>query len=251
MTMKTLPLLTLLVMLFTTSAWALPSPQDVGKAVEAGNYAEAESMAKEVLTSKPDSAKAHYLLGEVYNREQKYEDAYQQFIQASNLDKTLSFASSTEKFRDEIRKAEVNTDRVQAPRATSAAEPSHLGQYIYIIFWCFGLGFFVIFLIMSLTNKKEKKAAADARDAERVTQSEGIQNALNNASDLEVALKLANLSETTKATRLKLLADIKRELTGYLVSNKQDNKLIAYGTINSVRFRLKALEDNMTNEAMP
>ena len=44
-------------------AWALPTPQDIEAAVNSGKLAQAESMLREVIKEKPNSAKAHYELG--------------------------------------------------------------------------------------------------------------------------------------------------------------------------------------------
>ena len=49
-------------------ALALPSPKDISAAVEAGDLARAETLLHEVLKEKPNSAKAHYELGEVLAR---------------------------------------------------------------------------------------------------------------------------------------------------------------------------------------
>jgi len=45
--------------------WALPAPKDIEAAVSAGQFPKAESMLREVIQAKPQSAKAHYELGEV------------------------------------------------------------------------------------------------------------------------------------------------------------------------------------------
>jgi len=44
---------------FAVVAWALPSLQDVEAEVQAGRYAQAETMMREVVDAKPGSAKAH------------------------------------------------------------------------------------------------------------------------------------------------------------------------------------------------
>ena len=47
-------------------ALALPTPKDIEAAVAAGQYAQAETMLRDVLQDKPQSAKAHYELGQVW-----------------------------------------------------------------------------------------------------------------------------------------------------------------------------------------
>ena len=46
-------------------AWALPTQQQVEAEVGQGNYAEAESMMREVVAARPDSARAHYVYAEI------------------------------------------------------------------------------------------------------------------------------------------------------------------------------------------
>ena len=50
-------------------ALALPSPKDIEAAVGAGQLPQAEAMLREVLQTKPQSAKAHYELGQVLARQ--------------------------------------------------------------------------------------------------------------------------------------------------------------------------------------
>jgi len=46
-------------------AWALPTLQQVEAEVGRGNYAQAESMMREVVAAKPGSARAHYIYAEI------------------------------------------------------------------------------------------------------------------------------------------------------------------------------------------
>ena len=47
---------------------ALPTPKDIAASVQSGQLDRAETQLREVLKAKPDSAKAHYELGEVLAR---------------------------------------------------------------------------------------------------------------------------------------------------------------------------------------
>ena len=79
-------------------ALALPSPKDIEAEMQAGNLSKAESMLREVIAEKPQSAKAHYELGQVLARQEHYAQAHQELVKAKDLDPTLKFASSPEKF---------------------------------------------------------------------------------------------------------------------------------------------------------
>ena len=85
-------------------ALALPSPKDITAAVESGDLARAETLLQEVLKEKPNSAKAHYELGEVLARAKRYDEALAQLNQARAIDPALKFASSPEKFSQTVEK---------------------------------------------------------------------------------------------------------------------------------------------------
>ena len=83
-------------LLFFLSAFAfagLPSPKDVDREYNAGNYQTAEKMLVAVMREHP-SAKAHFRLGEVYSRENRHAEALSEFSQAKTLDPSLAFVKS-------------------------------------------------------------------------------------------------------------------------------------------------------------
>ncbi|AEF18736.1 MULTISPECIES: tetratricopeptide repeat protein [unclassified Hydrogenobaculum] len=73
-------------------ALALPTPSDIAKEVQAGHYHKAEELLKEVLQKDPNSAKAHYMLSQVYYIEGKYNKALNELNIAKKLDPSESFA---------------------------------------------------------------------------------------------------------------------------------------------------------------
>ncbi|HEK25191.1 MAG TPA: tetratricopeptide repeat protein, partial [Hydrogenobaculum sp.] len=73
-------------------ALALPTPSDIAKEVQAGHYHKAETLLKEVLQKDPNSAKAHYMLSQVYYLEGKYNKALNELNVAKKLDPSESFA---------------------------------------------------------------------------------------------------------------------------------------------------------------
>jgi tetratricopeptide (TPR) repeat protein len=70
----------------------LPKPSDIAKEVQAGHYQKAEDLLKEVLQKDPNSAKAHYILSQVYYIEGKYNKALNELNIAKKLDPSESFA---------------------------------------------------------------------------------------------------------------------------------------------------------------
>jgi hypothetical protein len=113
-------LATFLIALFASVAFALPTPKDIESAVSAGNYSQAESLLREVLQDKPQSAKAHYELGQVLAHEQRYKDALAELHKAKEIDPSLKFAASPEKFNEVLTKV----NGLTTPSSSVVMEPS-------------------------------------------------------------------------------------------------------------------------------
>jgi hypothetical protein len=107
--------------LSATLTFALPTPKDIEAAVAAGHNSQAETMLREVLQDKPQSAKAHYELGQVLAHQQHYKDAQTELQKAKDLDPSLKFATSPEKFNTVF--AKVN-DLANAPSSAVVMAPS-------------------------------------------------------------------------------------------------------------------------------
>ena len=73
-------------------ALALPTPKDIEAAVAAGQYTQAETMLREVLQEKPQSAKAHYELGQVLAHAHRYKDAQTELQKAKDIDPSLKLS---------------------------------------------------------------------------------------------------------------------------------------------------------------
>jgi hypothetical protein len=107
--------------LSATLALALPTPKDIEAAVAAGQYTQAESMLREVLQDKPQSAKAHYELGQVLAHAHRYKEAQTELQKAKDIDPSLKFATSPEKFNTVLTKV---NDLAAAPTSSVVMEPS-------------------------------------------------------------------------------------------------------------------------------
>ena len=79
-------------------AFALPSPKDIEAAVSQGHLQQAETLLREVIEAKPQSAKAHYELGQVLLREHRAKEAHAELLAAKAIDPSLKFATSTAQF---------------------------------------------------------------------------------------------------------------------------------------------------------
>lgn len=112
-------LLALVLVFFASLALALPSPKDIESAVNAGNLSQAESMLREVIQEKPQSAKAHYELGQVLARQARYADAQQAMSKAKSIDPSLKFTASPEKFNETLDKISLKAKELTSPQVSS------------------------------------------------------------------------------------------------------------------------------------
>lgn len=82
----------LLAALWMGAAQAEPTVKDVQAATQRGDYAEAEKLVREVITAKPDSARAQYVLAEILAHERKFNEAAEHVQRARSLDPAIKFA---------------------------------------------------------------------------------------------------------------------------------------------------------------
>jgi hypothetical protein len=113
--------LMLSVALVTVSAlaWALPSLQEVETQVSQGHYTQAESMMKEVVAAKPNSARAHYIYAEILAHDGNLSRAADEARLARQIDPDLRF-TTPEKFSA----FEASLTRAQSPAPRISATPS-------------------------------------------------------------------------------------------------------------------------------
>ncbi len=104
------------------SAFALPTVNDVQAQVQKGNYTEAQTMMREVVEAKPDSAKAHYIYAEILAHNARFADAAEQARIAKQLDPAVKFTDAA-KFRDFEALLDREQQRGAAPATRSVEQP--------------------------------------------------------------------------------------------------------------------------------
>ncbi|MDB5820826.1 MAG: tetratricopeptide repeat protein [Rhizobacter sp.] len=114
----TTALVGMLLMLTLSMSWALPTLQQVETEVQGGNYAQAETMMKEVVTAKPESAKAHYIYAEILAHNARFASASTEAAQARKLDPSIGFTDPVKfsAFEDLLK-------RQQSPSASTRTAP--------------------------------------------------------------------------------------------------------------------------------
>lgn len=113
----------LLATLWAGVCLALPAPHDIEQAVANGQLPQAERMLREVIAEKPRSARAHYELAQVLAREGQHEEALQAIRAARELDPSLKFAQSPEKFNTVTHAIEQQSRATHPTPVVRAAEP--------------------------------------------------------------------------------------------------------------------------------
>ena len=109
-----------LILAFAASAaFALPTVADVQAEVQKGNYTQAQTMMREVVTAKPGSAKAHYIYAEILAHNARFDEAAQETKLAKQLDPAIKFTQA-----DKFRAFEQMLDREQSNARAKAAAPA-------------------------------------------------------------------------------------------------------------------------------
>jgi len=163
------------VMLASLSAlvWALPTLQQVEAQVRQGNYAQAESMMREVVAAKPDSARAHYVYAEILAHDGKLAQAVEEAKAARTIDPDVKF-TDPEKFRTfeaALLRAQNPTARTppapvetrapaQAAHERVAPAPASTGVPGWM--WLVGLGVIGFFLWRMLSRSRAASMASGA-----------------------------------------------------------------------------------------
>ena len=131
----------LVLVAMSSVAFALPSPKDIESAVNAGQLSQAETMLNEVVREKPNSARAHYELGEVLARLGRNPEARQALLEAQRLDPTLKFARDPRHFQELLSKIPAASPSLSSPSkgqlsqmapAQSPAAPSFPWTYVLV-----------------------------------------------------------------------------------------------------------------------
>ena len=79
---------------------ASPSIAAIEQAMNQGKVEQVEQMSKTAVAEHPNSAKAHYFLGQAYLNENKLNLAYAELSKAQELDPSLRFTKKTDMFKD-------------------------------------------------------------------------------------------------------------------------------------------------------
>jgi tetratricopeptide (TPR) repeat protein len=196
----------------SAAAFALPTVQQIESAMSQGNWQQADAGLSEVLQAHPNNARAHYLYGQVLDREGRYADALAQIQQAKTLDPQIRFTDPTRFAQTEARIrrdaeragslngnttsraanpfAQQNAPAVQQQSAlVSQAQQRHgpgVGMWIGIIIL---IG--VIALVLRWTLRRARTQEDTRADDDRRAQLKRATDLLNTVRSLKLDVKIS------------------------------------------------------------
>ncbi|GAB7536444.1 tetratricopeptide repeat protein [Burkholderia sp. 3C] len=191
---------------------AVPSLSQVTQSIEQHNWQRADSQLSQVIAAHPDNPRAHYLYGQVLDREGRSADALAEIERAKSLDPTLhftnpqAFAQTESKVRADVQRASgerrsatsggalVPTDSQLTQQAQQAqfapAKPAHhgpsAGMWIGLI-----LLVVVIALVLRWTLRRSRSTENQAADDERRAQLKRATDLLNEARPLKLDARIS------------------------------------------------------------
>jgi tetratricopeptide (TPR) repeat protein len=191
-------------MLISAAAFAVPSVQQVERAMAQGNWQQADAALTEVLAAHPNSAHAHYLYGQVLDREGRYADALSQIERAKALDPKLRFADPSRFAQVEARvRADANAAGAPAPAAQgersanvsaqSAALPQASTRHGPSTAAWVGIAllFVAIALVLRWTLRRARSTEDGRADDERRAQLKRATDLLNAVRSLKLDVRLS------------------------------------------------------------
>lgn len=188
---------------------AVPSLSQVTQSIEQHNWQRADSQLSQVIAAHPDSPRAHYLYGQVLDREGRSADALAEIERAKSLDPTLhftnaqAFAQTESRVRADAQRASgerrsatsggalVPTDSQLTQQAQFApAKPAHhgpsAGMWIGLI-----LLLLVIALVLRWTLRRSRSTGNQVADDERRAQLKRATDLLNEARPLKLDARIS------------------------------------------------------------
>ncbi|MEK6315296.1 MAG: tetratricopeptide repeat protein [Burkholderia gladioli] len=191
---------------------AVPSLQQVIQSINQQNWQRADSQLSQVIAAHPDNARAHYLYGQVLDREGRPADALAAIERARSLDPTLHFTTPSAFAQTESRlRADANRASGERRSATAggalmpsatppsamqtsslapAAKPAHHGPGM--IAW---LGLIavivVVVLVLRRTLNRSRAAGNQEADNERRAQLKRATDLLNEVRPLKLDARIS------------------------------------------------------------
>lgn len=156
-------LASLILVVLSSVALALPAPKDIEAAVKAGQLSQAETMLHEVIKERPGSAKAHYELGQVLAREGRNQEARKELLEAQRLDPSLKFATDPQRFRDLLNRIPAASGAALTQPHPAATHAAPMAPAETSFPWAYVLAGGGVLIVVWLLLSRAGRAASAAR----------------------------------------------------------------------------------------
>lgn len=221
-------------LLISSLAFAVPTAQQVERAMGQGNWQQADAELTEVLKAHPNNAHAHYLYGQVLAREGRFTDGLAQIEQAKTLDPQIHFTDPSRFAQVEAHiRAAAGRSVQTAPTApaqhmanpfvqTQAYQPADAHRGPSMAAWI-GIAIVVlaIVLILRWTLRRARSNEDGQADEERRAQLRRATELLNATRSLKLDARLsAAPGHETLANEVENVETQLRELVETLSSGK-------------------------------
>jgi tetratricopeptide (TPR) repeat protein len=191
-------------LLISSAAYAVPSAQQVERAMGQGNWQQADAELSEVLRAHPNNAHAHYLYGQVLAREGRYAEGLTQIEQAKALDPTIRFTDPTRfaqveaSVRSAAKRAGVSTMQAPAEQATPNAfqaqsvAPTNAHRGPSMAAWIgMAIVIIAIALVLRWTLRRSRSNEDSRADEERREQLKRATELLNETRSIKLDARLS------------------------------------------------------------
>ncbi|PMS34861.1 tetratricopeptide repeat protein [Trinickia symbiotica] len=226
-----------LLLLISGLAFAVPSAQQVERAMAQGNWQQADAELTQVLQAHPNNAHAHYLYGQVLAREGRFADGLAQIEQAKTLDPQIRFTDPSRFAQVEARvRAAANrvgsttgtTATTATAQQTPAAPPASAHRGPSMAAWI-GIAILIaaIALVLRWTLRRARSSEDGRADDERREQLKRATELLNATRSLKLDARLSTApGHETLASEVEGVETQLRELVETLSGGK--NPVPAY-----------------------
>lgn len=216
---------------------ASPSIAAIEQAMNQGKVEQVEQMSKTAVAEHPNSAKAHYFLGQAYLNENKLNLAYVELSKAQELDPSLRFTKKPDMFKDMLARSKPvisSTPIKEMPSQISKESKTDNSGWLQTLLIAIGITLGTIGGLFYL--KKTKRKNDQANDL-------GPDFYLDDELDKQVDTKIQNNDEAVT------LKDKTNESLNTTKNNRAFNKNVPYASGGVVVTRERIITKESNNDS--
>lgn len=245
----------LLVLAFvTTNAFALMSPQEIGKLIDSGQLAQAEDQLHAVLKVK-DTAKVHYMLAQVYLRQKNMAAANQELETADRLDPAHSYTDITRysqvanMIRGAVAEKRITVEAGPVKVISQPVQPSTPTNWGAVFGYTILLALIVGGAIFGFSFFKKRKETQETLDKKESELTEIKNGTLQLMPQLDAVILEAKTSANVVQEKVDALTKINKQVLNFYAELK-DTKVTVDLDTNSLSQELRNLKRKYNDALM-